>query len=160
MDERMSNMKTDGSCKAMPLNTGAFVFEGGEQCDLTQFQARILLDAGLIYDSGEHYYRITDGHDYADVERCLKGKYSWDMGIGATGYMEPVISLCTDSKQIGLFNGNCGDCVRDFVSYTDETEALIEAHAWFKERSLHPPQVVRPMITKMTMTTSRRRKKK
>lgn len=63
-----------------------------------------------------------------------------------SGYTQPMISV--SNGQIGLFDGP--EIVREFRPFTNESEALQEAHAWFKTRTIHVPQVVRPMIRKMT----------
>lgn len=47
-------------------------------------------------------------------------------------------------------------CVKDFVEYTDEAAALVEAKAWVKQCGLPgadlEPEVVYPRITKMRMS--------
>ena len=47
------------------------IIENCEQMDLTREQERILLDAGLIYDSGENYYHIVNEKTWADVDAAL-----------------------------------------------------------------------------------------
>lgn len=64
---------------------------------------------------------------------------------------EPIISLCRQSKRIGIFNGL--DLVRDFADYQDDKTALQEACAWVRERSDVQPKVVYPKITKMNLST-------
>lgn len=67
----------------------------------------------------------------------------------SSGYLNPMISL--SDGQIACFDGP--EIVRKFQPYTDEAAALQEAHAWFKTRTIHVPQVVRPLIRKMRMST-------
>lgn len=49
------------------------ILENGEQFDLTEKQAKFLVKQGLIYDSGDNYYHLTDGVEYIQVELALKG---------------------------------------------------------------------------------------
>ena len=47
------------------------IIENCEQLDITPQQERALLNAGLIYDSGENYYHIENGKTWADVDALL-----------------------------------------------------------------------------------------
>ena len=70
---------------------------------------------------------------------------------GPCGFFDPKISV--DGKRIALFDGF--ECLKGFDSFDDEAEALKQAYAWFKERSTHVPQVVRPVIRSLKMTYSK-----
>ena len=54
-----------------------YILENSEQFDLTQTQAEYLLRLGLIYDSGENYFHLSENEDgcvtYHQVELALKG---------------------------------------------------------------------------------------
>lgn len=63
----------------------------------------------------------------------------------------PVISINRQTRVIGCFDDLT--LVRDFQPYTDEAAALMEAKAWCKERSDQEPQVVYPVIRRLTMRT-------
>lgn len=65
----------------------------------------------------------------------------------STGYFEPKISVDHRSKSIACFDGFT--LVREFKQYSVESEAIQEAHEWFKGRTIHIPQVIFPIIRKI-----------
>lgn len=69
---------------------------------------------------------------------------------------EPVISLCRNSRSIGIFDGF--KLVKDFETYANELEALEAAKAFCRDKSNQEPQVVYPNIKSIRMTTAKRRK--
>lgn len=51
-----------------------YILENGEQKDITPQQADALVEAGLIYDSGDGYYHICEGKTRKEVEAALKAQ--------------------------------------------------------------------------------------
>lgn len=67
---------------------------------------------------------------------------------------QPCISIQRSNKKVAIFDGF--NCVRDFETYTDEAQALSDAKAWVAERTEAEPEIVYPVITRMTMTKRRK----
>ena len=66
----------------------------------------------------------------------------------------PCISIERTTKRYAIFDGF--SCVRTFMPYTDEAQAIAKAKAWVAERTDIEPEITYPNITRMTV--SRRRK--
>ena len=61
------------------------------------------------------------------------------------------------SKSWAVFDNHFA-CIKDFTPYLKESDALIVARAWVAERSKVEPEVVYPSISRMTVSTGRRRR--
>lgn len=48
------------------------IMENGEQMDITNQQANILLKQGLIYDSGEGYYHLKNDTTFEQIDKALQ----------------------------------------------------------------------------------------
>lgn len=98
------------------------------------------------------------------MERCCErdtnGDGNCDLheapGVPRHIWTHPTISVDRSSKKWACFDQF--ECVKDFETYTSEADAIAEAKKWFAERTRLVPEIVYPQITRMTMTTSRRRK--
>lgn len=69
---------------------------------------------------------------------------------------EPKISICRQSRSFAVFDGF--EVVRNFESYTNETNALETAKAFVKERTDKEPEVVYPYISSMRITYAKKRR--
>lgn len=67
------------------------------------------------------------------------------------------ISIDRQAKSWAVYD-DMFDCVKPFEPYADEAAALATARAWILERGGVEPKVVYPSITRMTMSTGRRRR--
>lgn len=70
--------------------------------------------------------------------------------------VKPCISVSRSSKVIAVFDDY--KVVRDFRPYLDETKAIDAAKAWIKQYTDVAPDVVFPVVTRMTMSTGRRKR--
>lgn len=75
-----------------------------------------------------------------------------------------IISIDRQSRKFGIMDDGF-NLVRDFEPYESEALAIELARAWIAVKqegnpNAPEPEIVYPNVTRMTMTTSRRRRKK
>jgi len=135
----------------------------------------------MITKHVEFFSSITEEHQVAILEAARRGLQDNDMlnemdmaddvafeiverldkhMAGAEGekinFTLPTISVDRQVKKIAI----CDEfsMVRPFRPYQDEQKAIAEAKAWIAKHTEITPQIVYPMIKKLTMTTGRRKR--
>jgi hypothetical protein len=66
----------------------------------------------------------------------------------------PCISIERKTKRYAIFDGF--SCVRTFMDYTDEAQAIADGRAWIAERTDVEPEITYPNITRMTVSRTRK----